>query len=218
MSLCLCPLCLSGIETRKIFWRQTTFSREFYKCSFCDLIFVNRENVLSLEDQKTHYDFHQNTKRNDGYVNFLMRLISPIVKRMSVEARGLDFGSGPYPMLADLFKEEGFSKIDIYDPIYKNDQHVLLQQYHFITVCEVIEHLINPMAVLEQIDSMLLPKGLLVISTALRGEHSQFPNWYYNQDITHINYFSLESFYFIRDELNYELVEVAKDLIIFLKK
>lgn len=214
----VCPLCLSSFEKCHFFWKQTIFSRKFYKCSICDLIFVGRNKVLSLEQQKLQYDFHQNNQRTDGYIKFLNRIVQPVIARVAFNARGLDFGSGPYPMLAELLRESGYAKINVYDPIYKIDPDVLLKKYHFITLCEVVEHLIDPRLVFDQLDKILHPGGLLIISTGFRVADDHFFNWYYNQDETHINYFSLKTLCFIKDDLNYEWVERGKDLVIFLKK
>jgi len=93
-----CPLCLSSNTSE--FHYHHKHSRMFYICDQCDLKFIARDSLISRESEKGRYELHQNNKRTKGYDQFLYRLIDPVKKRVSIASKGLDFGEGPYPMLA----------------------------------------------------------------------------------------------------------------------
>ena len=213
-----CPLCLTDVVTPPIFNIHRPAFRDFFECSLCKLIFVNRKQVLNLNQQKEIYDFHQNHIRASGYINFLMRLVNPVKERFSLASHGLDFGSGPYPMLRELFIEAGYDRVSYYDPIYHPDRSVFNKQYDFITLCEVVEHMVDPLYEFEQILKLLKKNSILVISTGIKQKDIAFSKWSYIQDQTHITFFSNNTFEYIEIFFNLLLVEKKKDLVIFLKR
>jgi len=64
---------------------------------------------------------------------------------------------------------------------------------------------------------LLSPKGLLVFSTGIFYQGTEFKTWPYLSDITHINIFSEKTFCYLEDKFNLEIIEKAKDLIVFVK-
>jgi len=189
-----CPLCNTP---------QTTFfhhseERDYRLCPVCDLVFVPETFFLSPEAEKAKYDHHQNTLQNSGYVNFLNRLRTPLEKSLKPGAEGLDFGSGPGPTLHLLMEERGY-RMEIYDHFYAHYPQRLEREYDFITSTEVIEHLHRPREVIEQLWSILKPGGVLGIMTAFRVE--DFSQWYYKRDLTHICFYTPETFRWIAKHL-----------------
>ncbi len=212
----ICPLCCQKVQNK--LFHQEKFRRYFYQCSSCDLIFVSRKSVLSSEDERARYELHQNNEISDGYQKFLERLLKPIAIRLPNTALGLDFGEGPYPMLREVFAKSGYCNVSGFDPFFSPDTHALLKKYDFITMCEVIEHMHDPISDLTKIVDMLNSGGLLVISTGLVDDSINLQKWYYINDITHVNFFSRSSFNWMESKLDLEILQVEKDLIIFLKK
>ncbi|MFT6630948.1 MAG: hypothetical protein ACJAS4_000892 [Bacteriovoracaceae bacterium] len=210
-----CPLCKSQL-TNHVFY-QEQYKRDFYNCESCFLCFVNRNQLLTIETEKERYDLHQNDIRSAGYEKFLRRLINPILDKISNDSNGLDFGCGPYPMLIEIFKEEGFKNIKGWDPIYHNDESVFSDKYDFITMCEVFEHVYDVKFEMDRIVGLLRSGGLLVISTGIKISDNALKTWHYLQDDTHINLVTDQTINWIALNYNLEIVDKAKDLIIFSK-
>ncbi len=212
-----CPLCSS--DNTEFYYTQEQFQRDFYRCDQCHLIFVDRNQLLSHKVEKDRYSHHQNHIRSEGYEKFLRRLIDPVVDRFSKSAQGLDYGCGPYPMAAEIFKDEGFHSITSYDPLFAPDQGAILGLYDFILLSEVIEHFNHPAVECRTLVNLLRPGGLLLISTGIVDlVKDDFNNWHYIKDDTHINFFSWSSFDYLANEFNFDIVEKGENLIILLKK
>jgi len=125
---------------------------------------------------------------------------------------GLDFGSGPGPVLALMFQEAGYD-ISIYDIYYAPDRETLRRKYDFITCTEVIEHVKTPNLVITQLLTMLKPNAWLGIMTKLVINQAVFQHWHYKNDPTHICFFAKETFLWLADKFNLELELIGKDVI-----
>ena len=134
-----CPLCL-GKETRA-FHRDK--HRDYRRCQECLLVFVPDDQHLDLQQEKAIYDLHQNQVDDQGYRQFLSRLSTPLLERLSPGSQGLDYGCGPGPLLANILKQAGHS-VDLYDPFYANHPQHLENRYDFVTCTEVAEHFRQP--------------------------------------------------------------------------
>jgi hypothetical protein len=211
-----CPLC-SSLDSDHYSY-QSKFDRNFYKCSVCDLVFVDRSELLDHSTEKSRYDNHQNNILSEGYEKFLRRLITPLSHLKELKSYGLDYGQGPYPMLIELMNKDGFENVDGYDPFYSDSQDVFTKKYDFITCCEVLEHMTDVSFELERIQSLLKKNALFIISTGIRTENIDFNNWYYIRDDTHINFLSINTLDWIAQKYNLNLVRTEKDLIIYSKK
>ena len=210
-----CPLCLS--KQTKDYYFQEIFSRHYYQCENCDLVFVPSEQQLTKEDEKKHYSHHQNDIRSPGYERFLSRLIKPVEKYFSLSAKGLDFGQGPYPMLLEILKERGFDNVKGYDPLFNNNTSIFKEKYDFITSCEVIEHIKNLKFEIERLLLLIKDNGILVVSTGLRSESQSFDKWGYIQDITHVSIFSQKTFLWIANKYQLEVEFPEQDIIVLRK-
>jgi SAM-dependent methyltransferase len=182
------------------------------------MIFVPRTQLLNEEEEKSRYDLHENHIRSKGYEKFLRRLINPIKELCTPESLGLDFGEGPYPMLRELFAEDGYSKVQGYDPYYNQNEEVLSGKYDFVTCSEVIEHTKSPIDVLQTINNLLKSNGYLAMSTGVYSEGHDFLAWQYTHDDTHINFFTEAAILWVSKTFSLEIKQRAKDLVIFLKK
>ena len=118
---------------------------------------------------------------------FLQELNLRLLNASSKEKilRGLDFGSGPEPALAQMISSEGFA-IAKWDPFFCADEKVFASTYDFITCMEVIEHCHHPHRELGRMYKLMKPKGLLAIGTWLWKEDCDFIHWGYRQDPTHV--------------------------------
>ncbi len=208
-----CPLCGGNDTTEFLKDRQRTY----WQCLCCKLVFVPEHYWLSAEDEKATYDLHENDVKDQGYRQFLSRISKPLIEKIGPKQKGLDFGCGPGPALADMFAEHGH-KMDIYDPFYHNDTSVFQKEYNFICATEVVEHLHNPNKEFTTLFNMLKRGGWLGIMTKLVIDEHAFRNWHYIRDMTHICFYCRSTFEYIAERFDTELNFVANDVILFKKK
>ena len=136
--------------------------------------------------------------------------------RLAPHSHGLDFGAGPGPTLSVIFEEAGH-RMTIYDPFYAPDQAVFNHQYNFITATEVVEHLRDPQMELGRLWGCLKSGGTLGIMTKLALDIDAFARWHYKNDLTHICFFSRETFAWLAERWGINLVFIGKDVILFQK-
>lgn len=208
-----CPLCASR-ET-PLYHRDTR--RAYHQCRACDLVFVPPHQRLGAEEERAVYDRHENSPQNAGYRRFLSRLYAPLRERLAEGAAGLDFGSGPGPTLSVMFEEAGHP-MAIYDPFYAPDETVLGRSYDFITTTEVIEHLFAPGRELERLVAMLRPGGWLGVMTKRVTSRQAFAGWHYILDPTHVCFFSEDSFRWLGDRFDLDVVFPAADVVLLGKR
>ncbi|MDF1579843.1 MAG: class I SAM-dependent methyltransferase [Desulfuromonadales bacterium] len=207
-----CPLC---VHAETVLYCQDK-KRSYRQCVRCSLVFVPPEYRLSPAAEKAHYDLHNNDPADMGYRRFLSRLFEPLCERVSVPARGLDFGSGPGPTLSLMFAETGYD-MAIYDPYYAPDDDVLLNRYDFITASEVVEHLYQPGVVLAKLYALLFPGGWLGLMTKLVSTAEAFAGWHYKLDPTHVCYFSRATFRWWAEQIGCDVEFVGQDVVLLHK-
>ncbi len=211
-----CPLCKKAEGV--IFFEV---QRHFFKCPECQLVFVPPEQYLTAEEEKAMYDRHENSPDDPGYRHFLNRFLKPFLAHLKPNSYGLDFGSGPGPTLSIMLEEKGHS-VKNYDHFYAPYYHLLettpsKPPYDFISTTEVIEHLHQPGVELERLWSCLKSEGVLGIMTKRVLSQEAFMNWHYKNDITHVCFFSIETFQWLADHWGAELIVPEKDVVIFRK-
>lgn len=210
-----CPLCLSS-STNFYHKEENGHRREYFHCNICSLVFANPNNTLLETTEKSRYENHKNSDATDGYLNFLRTLIDPMKKYILKEQKGLDFGSGPFPMLVNTLKSEGFN-IEGYDPYFANFKNLLNSTYDYIFCCEVCEHFNNPSKSFKLLSSLLKPNGVLGLKTSLLTDSIDFSNWYYKKDDTHISFYSEISMSYIAKTYNLKIISMDKTVIILQK-
>lgn len=190
MTQASCPLCSSqGNE----FYRLEKKKRFFYSCSNCSLIFQSRETCLSEEDEKARYEQHENTLENAGYRQWLESFIQDAFLPWYKEGNILDFGSGPSPALTELLKEQSypvFSYDPYFSPVWPADH-----PYHMFLVCEVLEHIKDPLKEFRKLYDQAAEDGILSLKTQFlpNFERESFRGWWYKEDPTHICFYSPRS-------------------------
>ncbi len=210
-----CPLC-KNLKIKDFYKEKDGFKRLFYRCESCLLIFLDPRLHLPKSLEKSRYEHHNNTERTDGYEKFLRTLIDPLKKFIKPNNIGLDFGCGPYPMMCEILKEDGY-KIEGYDPYFAPNEALLHATYDYITCCEVAEHFNEPVKSFKKMDSLLRYGGILAIKTSIFNDSIDFKNWYYIKDDTHISLYSKESMQWICSEFNYEILDISDSVVLFKK-
>jgi hypothetical protein len=194
--------------------------RLYWHCITCDLVFLDPGLRFDPVAEKKHYRFHQNSIHDVKYCEFLQKLITPLLMQVELEsgsgASGLDYGSGPSPVLAELVRQAGHH-MEIFDPFFANDRAVLNRRYDFASCCEVIEHMYDPHAGFSQLDAVLKSGGVLGLMTGMINDWSKFPSWYYPNEATHVCFYSSNTMSWLADYFNWRLVSVAANVTIFRK-
>lgn len=205
-----CPLC----HHPDSFEFHRDKKRSYRRCERCALVFVPKHEHLTPEAEKAIYDTHQNNVEDEGYLRFLSRTTDPLIKRLRKQSEGLDFGCGPGPVLNHLMAHAGH-KVALYDVFYYPNKEVLTKQYDFVTCTEAIEHFCEPHNEWQLLVSLVKPGGYLAIMTKLVIDQERFKHWHYKNDLTHISFFSRETFVFLARAFNLEVEFVGNDVILF---
>ncbi|MBS3756406.1 MAG: class I SAM-dependent methyltransferase, partial [Desulfobacterales bacterium] len=190
--------------------------RAYVICRACNLVFVPAPHRISETKEKARYDLHENHPDDPGYQKFLNRLFAPVCSRLTEGAAGLDFGCGPGPVLAAMFREQGYG-MDTYDKFYACNPAVFEKVYDFITATEVLEHLHHPGRELERLWAMLKTGGVLGIMTKLVHSRQAFEKWHYKNDETHVCFFSRATFEWLADAWQAPVEFVGKDVVLLTK-
>ncbi len=168
--------------------------RRYYRCDHCSLIFTDPAHRLSGSQEKAFYLNHENHIENPGYVDFLNRVVQPMLLRLDHGMRGLDYGCGPGPTLSVLVQRQGLA-CENYDPIFA-DCH-LKPPYDFVFATESFEHFHRPEVEIHRISSLLKPGGLLGIMTERWTTPEKFASWYYTRDPTHVCFYHMRTLHFV---------------------
>ncbi len=153
------------------------------------MIFVHPADRLRPLEETLRYLNHQNHRDDPAYVRFLERLVIPVCDVVPAGSRGLDFGCGPAPVMAELLTASGRPTTS-YDPLFLPDENALREQYDFITCSEVIEHAHDPATLLARFGKLVRPGGTIAIMTRFYGFDAPFDQWWYRRDPTHVCFFN----------------------------
>ena len=208
-----CPLCHNESCYDYFEFHKANNFYKYYQCNQCSLVFMDKNILLKASDERSRYEHHHNDKRTPGYEKFLRVLINPVLERVTEESTGLDYGSGPYPMLAEIIEEDGY-QIEIYDPFFANDSEKLKLTYDYITCCEVAEHFYDPRLEFEKLHELLKPNGVLGIRTEILTSDIDFSKWHYKQDDTHVVFYTPETIKWICNEFNFSIDLLEKNIAI----
>lgn len=189
-----------------------------WHCANCDLIFKDQAMHLDWQRQKNRYDLHNNSSQDPAYVAYFQRFLVPAlieIKKRNIN-RGLDWGSGPQPVLKELLAQCEI-QMDTYDPIYSSDKTKLSAKYPMVTCTEVIEHFTEPDSSFQQIDQFLDSGSLFCGSTEFHQGAEHYSNWWYARDPTHFCFFSGKTFLFLADKFSWKVICLQTPVFIFEK-
>lgn len=163
--------------------RIMELDNKFYKCIECG--FVCKNKIYSKNEQYERYLSHN---YDDNYVSYMKKITTNIdFNNKNV----LDFGCGQSPCLSKLYPDSKFTNYDLFfypDESYKNSK------YDYILLIEVIEHLENPLETIIDLKRYLNDDGKILIHTKMYKKDTDFNNWWYTRDITHISFFCNKTF------------------------
>ena len=204
-------------ESKLIKGFQTSDKKQHWKCLHCSAKFLDKRHYINSDIEKQRYLEHENIIEDIGYRNFLSRLSIPLKEKLLSGSKGLDFGCGHGPALADILTREGFN-VDLYDPFFFPDKSVLLNEYDFITCTETAEHFFDPAKEFKTLDKLLKKNGWLGVMTNTLTTDDAFDSWYYRRDPTHVCFYSESTFKVIAEQKNWFYEPISKDITLFQKK
>ena len=188
----------------------------YYRCNKCKAIYLDHRNHLTNQDERKRYELHNNDIYDERYREFLSKLHDPIIEKIEKGAKGLDYGCGPGPALALMFKEENFS-MDIYDPYFFPDNSFLNKKYDFVTCSEAAEHFLQPLQEFKKIDQILVKGGWFGLMTNFYDDSIYFEDWYYRKDPTHVVFYSFETLDVLAAIMSWNYEKHANNVVLFQK-
>lgn len=190
--------------------------KRYWKCSYCEAIFLDKEFYLSSNDEYKHYLTHNNDVNDPRYKQFLSNLMLPLIDRIKLNSIGLDYGCGPGPALSLMLREKGYQMFN-YDPFFHFKKRNLLKKYDFICCTETVEHFHNPFGEFTRFNELLNNNGTIGIMTNFHSEQDIFENWYYIKDPTHVVFYNKKTFQIIAKIFDWDSEFLGNNLV-FLKK
>ena len=208
-----CPLCQK--PNPDFFYHGP--QRDYLRCEKCGLIFVTRDELLPPDEEKARYDLHENDLADRGYRQFLQQLTRPLLAHMGPPPQlGLDFGSGPGPVLAHMLEKRGYA-MTCYDPFYAPNTDALKKTYDFVTCSEVVEHFHQPARDWRLLLKVLKPGGWLGVMTTLINDAEQFPELHYITDRTHVSFYSRRTFHHLARHKGVDVLFQSDNVILIHK-
>ena len=220
----LCKCCKYQIESQ-----ICVKDKQYHFCDFCNSILLDKEFLLSKENQVDRYLLHNNTLSDIGYKNYLENFIQKVISATDDKNHTfLDYGSGPNPCLVELIKEKysSFEVIEGWDLFFTKDFIPKQNFYSIITCLEVAEHFENPEESFKHIFSLLKKDGILAVQTQIfypeedfEKTSKKFATWWYKEDTTHVTFYSKKGLITCCENCGLKFVQqLDKNLFLFVKK
>ncbi|MBK8806417.1 MAG: class I SAM-dependent methyltransferase [Bacteroidales bacterium] len=187
---------------------------EYFKCKSCLSVFMNPDNRLCAQAEFDRYLKHQNLVTDAGYQSFTQPLVDTILQYFGNNATGLDYGSGEYSAVTHNLTKYGYN-IKMFDPFFHNNLALLDDKYDFIVCCEVIEHFYNPHLEFSKLRNLLKENGKLFCMTHQIEDSTDFKNWYYKNDLTHVFFYNNKAFEYITVNFNFSSHKINNRIVIF---
>lgn len=205
-----CLLCLQETEASV----DNTFD-----CPQCRLKFKDPKNFLTQEEEFSRYSTHENNPADQGYRDFLSRLLKPLSTFLPQrEFRSLDFGCGPGPTLSLLLKELGATTHNYDLHFFPDAQLIRNQKYDVVTSTEVVEHFTHPKENWQLLAELTADSGLLGIMTQFLKPETNYSSWWYKNDPTHVVFYRPETFDYLASTLNLEKIYTDNNSIVIFRK
>jgi hypothetical protein len=190
----------------------------YHRCTQCGFTKKEDAALIDSSSEKAQYDFHENHIENEGYKNLLQGFIDDTVTPFKASGSLLEYGAGPGPVLGKLLSDMGF-EVTLYDPYYHVDKEALKKRYDVITSTEVFEHFYEPLKTIKTLVNCLNSNGILAIQTSFKTmDDETFLTWWYRRDLTHVSFYTLESFKVISDLVSCEIIYTNHTNRIVLRK
>lgn len=198
---CICPVC--SAESGSYVVPVNEYG--IYKCPQCGLEYTSP--MPSAAQLAAFYSTYTDVRApSDVVMRNALRNIKLLNGLGYCEQQAvLDFGTGAADFV-DVAGENCFG-VDFNGVnkarCYKNLDDLPVKQFDFITLWGVLEHLADPVAVLEELKNYLRPDGMLVMTTV--DAEGVIP--YYYKPVEHLTYWTRNATEIVLGKIGVELVE-----------
>lgn len=189
---------------------------DYYICTNCNGYLKNQHLYFNSENEKKHYEQHNNDVNDVGYQHFTAPITNTVLDQCTPDMLGLDYGCGKGPVITAQLTAKGY-QVHLYDPYFYPDTSYLNNRYDYIFSCEVFEHFYNPFSEISKLHSILNSGGLLIIKTHLYNNQTDFKNWYYRKDLTHVFIYTFKTMEYIAQHFGFDVITLNKKLIVLKK-
>lgn len=207
-----CTLCA---QEAQLYFHDLDRQWIYYLCPSCDLRFLDPGQYLNPQQERERYELHENNVNDPRYLNFVNPLVEVIKRNHSADSLGLDFGCGENSGLGHSLRQAGYT-LQSYDPFFHNQPSALEQTYDFVAAVEVVEHFYRPAQEFDKLKSLLKPHGHLGLMTQIFLDNSDFENWYYRRDPTHVCFYSKQTLRWIQNHFEFSHLEIKGDRVVWL--
>lgn len=177
------------------------------------IVTKDRRHWVSMAEAKARYDTHHNEGDNPTYIQYQKRIFDEFIGMYIVGSKVMDFGSGEGEVLKQFIPN-----LVCYDLYYHPDQTVLNTTYDSIILIEVVEHFEQPLLEFKQLVERLNPGGRLIIQTQFYDTFEAIASWWYVRDATHVSFYCEDSFRWLCEEFNLNLIYVDGQSRVVLEK
>lgn len=208
-----CKICSNNVDIID----DLQLEYKYQICKNCNFIYRLEKYHLEENEEFDFYSKHKNSIEEESYRNYLSKFIDEAIFPFIKSGDALDFGCGPGPVLAHILEKNGFN-CSIYDKNFYNNDDNINKKYDLIVSTEVFEHFVNPLEEITKLTSLLNKNGIISIMTMFRPSIEEFHNWWYRRDYTHISFYDLKTFDYIKEKFNLrELYTNNKNIIVLQK-
>lgn len=181
---------------------------DYFYCSYCEFISKDESNRLNEQEEKLRYSVHNNSIEDKDYVDYLSKFLNrAVIPFIGEGKKGLDFGSGPNPVLAQLLEKKFNYRMDIYDYYFSPEKVYIGKTYDLVTSTEVVEHLNDPLFYFDIFSKLLKPKGILAIMTQFhKNDKDRFLSWSYIRDRSHISFYTPKTMEYIANKVGVKVI------------
>jgi hypothetical protein len=212
----VCKIC--GNKTKELYDKR--MKTLYYRCNHCEFVSKDETDYITQEHELKIYKNHKNSIDDKKYVSYLKKFIdSALIPFIGQAKYGLDYGSGPEPVLSQILDQDYGLQVDIYDKFFSTEEVFTGKEYDFITSTEVIEHIADPVETFQLLKNHLNHNGVLAMMTLFHPLNDElFVKWHYNRDRSHISFFSGKTFEYLAEILDLKLIYIDSHRCVTLMK
>ena len=200
----ICKIC----KAHTLKWVHRNMKSDYFYCPTCHFVAKDSAIRVSSDTALMIYNKHQNATDDPEYKAYFRRFLqSAVVPYANGGKEGLDYGSGPAPVLAHLLTNEYGYAMTLYDLYYAPTPIDPNKKFDLITSTEVVEHVEDPLEYFSKLKSHLKADGILAIMTQFHDkDETGFNAWHYPRDRSHISFFTPETMAYIAQLLGLKVV------------
>lgn len=189
-------------------WTHLRLASKYFYCNHCE--FVSKDETMRVTPDEAFkiYNTQKNSIDDQRYVasfhKFLKEAVFPFSNSLK---NGLDFGSGPNPVLSQILTRDYGYDMDVYDLYYAPDRLNIDKKYDLVTSTEVAEHIPEPLNYFRQMKSLLTDTGTLAIMTQFHQNNAlHFSDWHYARDKSHMSFYTEKTMKIIAQKVGLKVV------------